>query len=286
MNKVGLLVCGNSGIDYEKVDFPYEIIRSKLIIEGKEYEDFVDITADAFYEMLDKNPDLQISTAMISPGEILEKLNKFKKEGYKEVVAVVISSGLSGTYNTLKIVSEEVEDLKVYVVDSLLVTFGQLVQTYEAARLIKEGKSGLEIFNYLEKFKKRIRLFVLVDTLKYLVKNGRLSAASGMIGNLLKIKPLLKFNETGHLVPYQKIRTSSKARSRMIEIAKELIDAGTTPELFLGYTNNREYVEGIKKEILEYAPHLKITLHLLTPVVGAHAGPGTCGFGVIVNEEE
>lgn len=283
MKKVGLLVCGNSGIDYKEVDFPYEIIRSRLIIEGKEHEDFIDISADEFYERLNENPDLKISTALVSPGEIIEKVENLKKEGYKEVVAIVISSGLSGTYQAVKIAADSVEGIKSYVVDSRFVSFGQLIQVYEAAKMIKEGKSGEEIFNHLESFKKRIRLYVLVDTLKYLVKNGRLSVASGMIGSLLRIKPLLHINEEGRLVPFQKIRTSSRARKRFIELAKEEIDKGIDG-FYLAYTDNKEYVEGIKEEILEYAPDLNISLHLLTPVVGAHAGPGTCGFGVLLKE--
>lgn len=284
MKKVGLLVCGNSGIDYEKVDFPYEIIRSRLIIERKEYEDFIDINAKEFYEKLNENPDLKISTALVSPGEIIEKIESLKAQGYDEVVAIVISSGLSGTYQAVKLTADSIEGIKTYVVDSRFVSFGQLIQIYEAARMIKEGKSGEEIFNYLESFKRRIRLYVLVDTLKYLVKNGRLSVASGMLGGLLRIKPLLHINEEGKLVPFQKIRTSSRARKRFIELAKEEIDKGVDG-FYLAYTDNKDYVEEIKDEILQYAPDLTVTLHPLTPVVGAHAGPGTCGFGVLLKEE-
>lgn len=283
MKKVGLLVCGNSGIDYKDVDFPYQIIRSRLIIEGKEYEDFVDISADEFYEKLNENPDLKISTALVSPGEIMEKIETLKEQGYEEVVAVIISSGLSGTYQAVKMAAESVSGIKSYVVDSRFVSFGQLIQVYEAVKMIKEGKSGEEIFDYLESFKQRIKLYVLVDTLKYLVKNGRLSATSGMIGSLLKIKPLLHINEEGRLVPFQKIRTSARARKKFIELAKEEIDKGVEG-FYLAYTDNKEYVEDIKEEILRYAPELTITLHLLTPVVGAHAGPGTCGFGVLLKE--
>lgn len=283
MKKVGLLVCGNSGIDYKDVDFPYQIIRSRLIIEGKEYEDFVDISADEFYEKLNENPDLKISTALVSPGEIMEKIETLKEQGYEEVVAVIISSGLSGTYQAVKMAAESVSGIKSYVVDSRFVSFGQLIQVYEAVKMIKEGKSGEEIFDYLESFKQRIKLYVLVDTLKYLVKNGRLSATSGMIGSLLKIKPLLHINEEGRLVPFQKIRTSARARKKFIELAKEEIDKGVEG-FYLAYTDNKEYVEDIKEEILRYAPELTITLHLLTPVVGAHAGPGTCGFGVLSKE--
>lgn len=283
MRKVGLLVCGNSGIDYEKVDFPYEIIRSKLIMDGKEYEDFIDITAHEFYEVIKQNPDMQLSTAMASTGEVIEKLEALKSQGYKEVLAIIISSGLSGTYQNVMVAKNEVEGLEVHVVDSHYVSFGQLILLHEANRLIKEGKGAKEIYDYLMNYRKRIKFYVLVDTLKYLVKNGRLSAASGLIGGLLKIKPLLVINETGHLVPFERIRTSSRARARFIELAKEEIDKGVLA-LYLGYTDNLAYIKEIKRELLEYKNDLKITVHPLTPVVGAHAGPGTCGFGVVYKE--
>lgn len=285
MRNVGLLVCGNSGIDYEKVDFPYEIIRSKLIIEGKEYEDFIDITAHEFYDVLNENPDVQLSTAMASTGEVIEKLELLKSQGYKEVIAVVISSALSGTFQNFMLAKDAVEGLDVYVVDSHYVSFGQLILLNEANKMIVEGKPAKEIYDYLMDYRKRIRFYVLVDTLKYLVKNGRLSAASGLIGALLKIKPLLHINDSGELVLFERIRTSSRARKRFIELAKEEIDKGVIA-LYLGYTDNLEFVKGIKLELLEYKNDLPITLHPLTPVVGAHAGPGTCGFGVVYEEEQ
>ncbi|NLN50604.1 MAG: DegV family protein [Acholeplasmataceae bacterium] len=280
MSKIGLLVCGNSGIDYEKVDFPYEIVRSKLVIDGQEYEDFVDIKADEFYNIIAKNPNINLSTAQASTGEIAAKLELFKEQGYKDVIAVIISSGLSGTYQNVVLAGELVPDINLYPVDSHSVTFGQLAQVYKAAEMIKAGFPAQEIFEYLEEYKTRIQVYVLVDTLKFLVKNGRLSVASGMLGSLLKIKPLLYFTPTGHLVPYERIRTFSKARRRLIELAKQEIDDGIEG-FYLAYTNNQEVVEGIRDEILAYAPELSIKLYPLTPVVGAHAGPGTCGFGIV-----
>lgn len=281
MEKIGLLVCGNSGIDYEKVDFPYEIIRSTLIIDGKEYLDYVDIKAEDFYNMLVENPNVDLSTAQTSTGLIVEKLEKMKEEGYTDVIAIIISSGLSGTFQNVVLAKNIVKDkINVHVIDTHSVSFGQLALVYETVELMKKEYKALDIVKYLEEYKSRIQIYVLVDTLKFLVKNGRLSATSGMIGKLLKIKPLLHFNETGHLVPYERIRTFSKAKARLIEIAKKEIDEGVEA-FYLAYTNNRSLVEEIRDEILKYDPSLKINLYPLTPVVGAHAGPGTCGFGIV-----
>ena len=280
MEKIGILVCGNSGIDYEKVDYPFVVARSKLIIDGKEYEDYIDITAEQFYQILVKNPNVPLSTAQASTGELIDIYNNFKKQGYTDVVAISISSKLSGTHQNMILASQMIEGLKVHVLDSKTVSYGQMYLVNTAAFMIKQGKKAEEIMQKLLEMRDRIQIFVLVDTLKFLVKNGRLSATSGALGTLLKIKPLLNFDKDGRLVPYEKIRTSSKARARFMELAKAEIDKGVE-EMFLAYTNNKEFIEEIKKELLEYKPNLKIKIAPLTPVVGAHAGPGTCGFGFV-----
>ena len=280
MAKIGILVCGNSGIDYEKVDYPFVVVHSQLIIDNKSYEDYVDITAEQFYQAIEKNPNVPLSTAQASTGEFIEAIEKLKNDGYTDIIAVLISSKLSGTYQNLMLAKDMVEGVNVYGIDSQSVSYGQMILVNKAIEMIKAGSTALEIVEELEEMKHRINVFVLVDTLKFLVKNGRLSAASGAIGSLLKIKPLLHINETGHLVPLEKIRTSSKARKRLIEIALGEIDKGVEG-FFLAYTNNKEYVEEIKKELLEHNPELEVHICPLTPVVGAHAGPGTCGVGFI-----
>lgn len=280
MNKIGLLICGNSGIDYESVSYPYEVVHSLLIIDGKEYEDFVDIKADEFYRRIALNPDVSLSTAQASTGEMLEKLTKLKNDGYKDIIVITIAAPLSGTYQNAVLASQMIEDVNVYVHDSTSVSYGQMAQVYRAIDLIKEGKTPEEIINDLKDLQSRIQLYVLVDTLKFLVKNGRLSATSGAIGSLLKIKPLLHFTETGQLIPLEKIRTASKARKRLLEIAKEEIKNGVEMA-FIAYTNNKDFADELRVELLKEFPGLTINLYPLTPVVGAHAGPGTAGIGVI-----
>ncbi|NMA05514.1 MAG: DegV family protein [Acholeplasmataceae bacterium] len=280
MEKIGILICSNSGIDYENVTYPYVVARSKLIIDGKEYEDYIDITADHFYQILVKNPNVPLSTAQVSTGELVEIYNNFKAQGYTDIVAISISSKLSGIYQNMVLASQMVEGINVHILDSKTVSYGQMYLVEYLASMIKEGKQSKEIMEKLTEKRDRIQIFVLVDTLKFLVKNGRLSVTSGALGTLLKIKPLLNFDSEGRLVAYEKIRTASKARARFMELAKGEIDKGVEA-MFLAYTNNKEFVEEIRRELLEYKPELEIKMAPLTPVVGAHAGPGTCGFGFV-----
>src|SRR5690554_1918841 len=149
--------------------------------------------------------------------------------------------------------------------------------------MIEANKDAEEIFNKLNELRDKINIYVLVDTLKYLVKNGRLSTVSGMIGTLLKIKPLLKIQPDGSLTAHEKIRTTSKARARLLEIISgEIVDRDVT--VFIAYTNNKEDAEKFKADLLTTNPNLEVNIVPLTPVVGAHAGPGTLGIGIIENK--
>ncbi len=278
--KIGLVVCGNSGVDYMSLNYPVKVIRSTLNLDGKEYEDYVDIQAKDFYKMIEENPNVDVSTSQTSTGKIASVYEELKEEGYTDVIVVVISSKLSGTYQGAILAKEMVEGINVYVLDSRSVSYGEAYLILEAIRLIKEGKKKIDIIDHLEKIRDHIYIYVLVDTLKFLVKNGRLSATSGFLGTLLKIKPLLQIQKDGSLVPYEKIRTTNKAQSRLIEIIEGNIKEKNVI-IFIAYTNNKDKAEELKEIFSKFRKDITIELVPLTPVVGAHAGPGTLGIGYI-----
>lgn len=279
--KIGVVVCGNSGLDYMKVDYPVKMIRSTLNLGGKEYEDFVDIQAKEFYDVIVNNPDIDISTSQTSTGKIASVYEELKAEGYEDAIVIVLSSKLSGTYQGAILAKEMVSGINIYVIDSRTVSYGEAYLVLEAIKMIKNGDKTIDIIDKLEKIRNNVYVYVLVDTLKYLVKNGRLSAASGFLGKLLKIKPLLHIQRDGRLVPFEKIRTTSKAQKRLIEVIKKDIE-GQNVIMFIAYTNNEDRAKELKEQILENRPEITIKLVPLTPVVGAHAGPGTLGVGYIV----
>ncbi|MDI6453781.1 DegV family protein [Peloplasma aerotolerans] len=280
-DKIGIVVCGNSGVDYMKLDYPVKLIRSTLNLGGKEYEDYVDIQAKEFYDVIMANPDIDVSTSQTSTGKIASVYEELKEEGYTEVIAIVISSKLSGTYQGAVLAKDMVPGINVYVIDSRSVSYGEAYLVLEAIKMIKNGSKTRDIIDKLEKIRDNIYLYVLVDTLKYLVKNGRLSATSGFLGTLLKIKPLLHVQRDGSLVPFEKIRTTSKAQARLVEVIKHDIE-GKNVVMFIAYTNNEEKAKEIKQQILDVRQDVTVELVPLTPVVGAHAGPGTLGVGYIV----
>ena len=278
MGKIGIAVGGNSGIDYMVHDKDLYKFRSLLIIEGKEYEDFVDIKAEDFYQKLVESPDLDMHTAQTSTGFLVNLYNEMHDSGYEELLFITISKELSGTYQNAVLAAGMV-DFPVHVFDSVSLSYVEALMALTAKKMADKGKSLKDIITELEYIRDHNHIYVCVDTLKYLVKNGRLSNASGLIGSLLKIKPLLEVSWKGKIETIDKIRTTKKARREMKRRFLEEVE-GKDISPFILYTNNLEEVSEIKKEY-EDAGLKDILLMPLTPVVGCHAGPGTMGVGFI-----
>ena len=278
MGKIGYVVCGNSGIDY--IDHPYDIrvFRSQLLVGDKEYTDFIDIKADAFYTMIKENPDLHPTTAQTATGVMLETYEAMRDEGYEAIVVVTISSKLSGTYEGAQMAANMVENVNVSVFDSKTVGYNEAHMILEAARLGEKGKSVTEILDHLNWIRENQGLLISVDTLKYLVKNGRLSGASGFLGSFLKIKPMLMLSREGKVEPVEKIRTRQKAIDRVIEkFVHEFYDDAM--EVFIIHANAFDMLEEVRERLTSAIKQSTIKDYPLTPVVGAHAGYGALAIG-------
>ncbi len=278
MGKIGVAVCGNSGIDYLVHDKEIRKFRSLLNIGKEEYEDFVDISSDEFYSRLLKNPDMDISTAQTSTGKILEMYEEMKSAGYKELLVITISKQLSGTYQNAVLAARMI-DIPVHVYDSLSLTYVEALMAMTAKKMADVNKPLDEILVALDKIRDNNHVYITVDTLKYLVKNGRLSGVAGALGSLLKLRPLLHLSKQGKVETLDKIRTTSKAREELKRrILTEVKDKNVIA--FIVYTNNMGEMLDLKDE-LEAQGLKDVLLIPLTPVVGCHAGPGTMGVGYI-----
>lgn len=282
MSKIGIIACGNSGIDY--IDHPYHIpvLRSVLMIGTDEYHDFIDIKASDFYQMLLENKELSPSTAQVATGVIVEEYKKMFKDGYDEILVIVISKELSGTYEGCVLAANMLPGKKITVFDSKTVSYPEAKMILDAARMAEEKKEVEEIIERLEALRDHNHIYFSVETLRYLVKNGRLSGASGFLGSMLKIKPMLEVTKLGKIEAIEKIRTIKKATDRIIEkFLEELGDKDR--EVFLIEANSDERVNYVRTKLLEARPELyPIKSYPLTPVVGAHAGPGVVGIGYIL----
>lgn len=282
MKKLGVLVCTNSALDYIPHNYDIRIIRSTILMGGKEYVDYEELTASKYYEMLEEDPSLFPRTSMASTGTMLEAYEKLRDEGCDEAIFITISSKMSGIYENAMIAKNMVEGIKVTVFDSKTVGYLQCKMAFLAHDMANKGASMDEIIEELSYIRDNNHIYFAVNDLKYLVKNGRLSNAAGFVADVLKIKPLLEIDKFGAVVSVEKIRTFHKAVDRVLEKFLEETK-GKKVEAFIIHANNPEMVDYLRKRVLEEREDIKeVKDYLLTPAVGAHSGPKAVTIGYLL----
>ena len=280
MNKIAVIATSTGCLDY--LDLKNEnlrILRMKIVMGDNVYDDFIEMTADRFYGMLHTNKALVPSSSMPSIGEFLDMLESLEKEGYEEVIVTTVSSKLSGTYDVCLMGKNQYEGkLKIHVFDTLNAAISEGYISLEALRLIDEGKTIKEIIPFLEKLRINRKQYFMVDNLRLFVANGRLSGASGFIGSMFKIKPILELNDEGRIVSLEKVRTQKKSLSRMVELI--LDDLKDLDDFIIIYetSDNIEGFKFVKSEIEKVYPDCKYLEAPITPVIGCHTGVGTVGI--------
>ncbi len=205
------------------------------------------------------------------------------KEGYTDAIVITISKEMSGIFNAALMAANEVEELDVKVFDSKTLAFPQAKMVLTAAKMVKEGLSVEEITKELYYIRDNNRIYFAVNTLTYLVKNGRLSNASGFIGNALKLKPVLTI-EDGKVITVEKIRTFKKAVEHVLDLYfKET--KGLSVEPFVIHANNPEIRDYMISRLQENDSTISNIFSMpLTAGIGAHAGPKTIGIGYYVKK--
>lgn len=279
-NKKAVLVCSNAGLDY--LDYPKDITILRSVIHfGTEesYDDFVEMDAKTFYERIDKDANDVPKTSYVSIGRMQEIFEELEEKGYEEALVITIAKPLSGLHDAILNISKDLK-IKVTVFDSKTIAYAEAFQALEAYKLFDEGKSIEEVVAVLEQIRDNNKWYFAVDTLKYLVKNGRLTKLQGTLGTLLKIKPVLTFDKDGKVETLEKIKTTPKALNRIIELY--LNDTKDLDVLtYISHAHNDEAVAYIKEEINKVYPNRQVISSYLTPVVGAHTGPKAIGVGYI-----
>ncbi len=282
MGRVAVIVCSNAGLDYINHKYKIDVFRSVILFGDKKYDDYVELKAEEFYEIIANDKSSFPHTAYVSLGHMIETFEKLKSEGYTDVLVITIAIPLSGLNEGVKLAAKDVcdETFKVHSYNSRTLAYPEAYMALEAARMADEGKEIEEIIARMDYVANNNHIYFAVDTLDFLIKNGRLGKVSGTIAQMLSIRPLLDLDPDGRVRTVAKTRTSKKARSLMIETFLEEIKDLKNIEVFLIDTNNKPAIEETRKIILEARPDLlEIKDYLLTPVVGAHAGPGTIGLG-------
>lgn len=282
MGKIGIITCSTSGIDYLDGYDDIYIARTTIIMDGEEYFDGKDITPSEFYARLDSLTDIP-STAQPSTGQLLDIYEEMKAKGYTDVIYISISEHLSGTYQGVCLSKTYVEGLNIYPYNSKTASFISGFMAIEARRLAQEGKSVEEILSYLDDLQANDRIFFMVDDLKYLVKNGRLSNASAFLASMLQIKPLLELGKEGKIEASEKIRTTKKAMNRVVQSFLDETDNGSKQRFtFLFNTEAPDKIDYVKSKLEEAGFDTSSLIDApISPAIGCHIGKGVVGIGYI-----
>lgn len=278
-----VFVCSNAGLDY--IEYPKDmvILRSVIHFGSDElYQDYIEMSAETFYNRIADKPNDVPKTSYVSIGLMQEYFEQAIEDGIEEVLIVTIAKPLSGLNEALKHQAKNYEDkLKVTVFDSKTIAYAEAFMALEGDRLLNEENYTMnETIKVLEQIRDNNNLYFAVDTLKYLVVNGRLGKLQGTLGTLLKIKPLLSFDKDGNVVTLEKIKTSHKALNRVLEkYIEETKDKNVLT--YISHAHSIDALNYLVAEIKKVYPERKVIETYLTPVVGAHTGPKAIGLGYI-----
>ncbi len=278
-SKVAILTDTNSGITMQKAkELGVHLILMPILIDGKVYLEEKDIQKDFFFEKL--GADADVTTSQPSPGDILDMFDTLLKE-YDEVVYIPMSSGLSGTCQTATMLAADY-DGKVHVVDNQRISVTMRQSVLDAVALAEEGKSGAEIKEYLEADALNAPIYIMVDTLKYLKKGGRVTAAGAAIGEVLNIKPVLKI-DGGKLDAFAKARGTKQAVKTILKALENERDnrlKGKECIINGAYSGDDSVGEEWGRILKEAFPEYKIEMYELPMSICAHIGPGAMGVGI------
>lgn len=278
MGNVAIVTDSNSGISQaEGKELGIYVIPMPFLVDGKLYFEDVDMNKEQFYHFLENDADL--STSQPSPGDVMDLWDKLLKE-YDEIVHIPMSSGLSASCSTAMGLARDY-DGKVQVVDNQRISVTMQQSVMDAKHLVATGKSAAQIKEILEKEALESSIYLMVDTLKYLKKGGRITPAAALLGSALNLKPILQI-QGDKLDAYKKVRGVKAAKKNMLEAMKKDVEGRFSDyvtkgqlKLHVAYTTDEETARQWKEEVQSMFPDIAISrIDPLSFSVTCHTGPG------------
>ena len=285
MQKIAVMTDSNCGILPEKgTEMGITIVPMPLIINGKTYFEGVDITMEEFYRMQESGAE--ITSSLPSPGSVMDLWEELLKT-HDEIVYIPMSSGLSTSCSSAIMLSEEYNG-RVHVADNHRISVTQMQSVLDAVKMAESGMSGAEIKERLEAEALDASIYIAVDTLEYLKKGGRITAAGAAIGSVLNIKPVLSI-DGDKLDAFAKVRGMKSAFRTMCKALQKDLDGKLKTfhengELVLGIANTylpEEELAQWKSELQKTFPGEEILHGPLNLSIGCHTGPGAVGIGAV-----
>ena len=277
--KIAILVDSGSDVPKEYRDkYNMYVAPLTIIYKDAEYRDGIDIQPeDVFARFSTEIP----STSLPSPATIADLFKRIKADGYEKVVAVVISSGLSGTFELLKSFGPAPEGLETCYIDTKNIGIGSGMTAIRAGELVEQGLPFAELCRRVEDVAQNTKLFFCVSTLEYLIKGGRIGLVAGMLGTLLDLKPVIACNKDGIYYTVAKARGRKKSLTLALEKAVEFAAGAKEYNITVMHGAAKEEADTLLAAMKERLPHYRIAVEgQITPALVVHTGPGLIGIGV------
>jgi DegV family protein with EDD domain len=260
----------------------FRVVPLYVLFGEESFKDYVDITPDRFYERLQTQAPLP-TTSQPTPGDFLTVFEELAPR-YERLIALTISSTLSGTYGSAQAAAEMLGGDKVRVIDSRTVSASLGLLAIGVQHRLERGTTDEEIDAFVDYYQRAHHLLFTVNTLEYLAKGGRIGRAAAFAGNLLNVKPILAIRD-GEVIPVKRVRGNHKA---FAEFREQFVTTTTdSPKLKVGIAHAAapERLEALRKLVEHERPQAQIEIATtLGAVVGTHAGPGTVGFFWFLDE--
>lgn len=276
MGKIAIMTDSNSGITQkEGKEQGIFVVPMPFLINDEEYFEDITLNQEEFYEKLTQNAT--VSTSQPSIENLTKQWDEILEE-YEELIYIPMSSGLSGSCSTATMLAQDY-DGRVKVVNNQRISVTQRRSVEDACRMVKEGRSSSEICEKLMQTKLEASIYIMVDTLKYLRKGGRLTPAVAALGTILRIKPVLQI-QGEKLDTFAKARTIKQGTNIMLDaMEKDVAERfeNNLDDLYIdvAHTQNEQGAEELKQEIEKRYPQVKVRINPLSLSISCHIGPGS-----------
>ncbi len=262
--------------------YPIYVVPLRINYKEESFRDKIDISPEEVYEKL----NMEIPTTSLPQySDAEEVFQHIAKDGYNKIISISISSNLSGTFNLIRLVSDEFKEngIHTYLFDTKNIGIGSGMYAISAAKHLEEGKNYEKTIQLLESEYGNSKIFFCLETLEYLCKGGRIGLVASMIGVALGIKPVITCGEDGTYCIAGKERGSKRCIKKAITLAKEFIGSGKKAEIAIVYSGSVKELEKIKDKLEMVIPDVKIKIRgQISPVLGVHVGPGLVGIAVFL----
>jgi len=278
-DRIALLVDSCSDVPKEyRERYNMYVVPLTIIYKDAEYRDGIDIQPEEVFARFSEEIP---STSLPSPATVGDVFKRIKADGYDKVVAVLISSGLSGTYEMVSSFGPAPEGLDTHYVDTKNIGIGAGFTAIRAGELIESGLTFGEVCRQVETTAENTKLFFCVSTLEYLVKGGRIGLVSGMVGTILDLKPVISCNDEGIYHTVAKARGRKKSLKLALDKAVEFLAGAEDYNITVMHGAAQEEADNLLAEMKMRLPKYRIVIEgQITPALVVHTGPGLIGIGV------